>query len=57
MKPRNFVAKDLRTNGLYRAKVEKSKKSYTRKQKHKECYETNERFKPSDKNHFTQVSY
>lgn len=50
MKPRNFVAKDMYTNGLYRAQVVKSKKSYRRKQKHKEQYDVNERFEPSYKN-------
>lgn len=35
MKPRNLVAKDMYTSGLYRAKAVKSKKSYKRKQKHK----------------------
>ena len=47
MKPRNFVAKDMYTNGLYRAQVVKSKKSYRRKQKHKEQYDVNERFEPA----------
>lgn len=49
MKPRNLVAKDMYTNGLYRAQVVKSKKSYRRKQKHKEQYDVNERFEPSYK--------
>lgn len=35
MKPRNLVAKDMFTSGLYRAKVVKSKKTYQRKQKHR----------------------
>lgn len=35
MKPRNYVAKDMYSNGLYRAKVVKSKKAYQRKPKHK----------------------
>ena len=35
MKPRNLVAKDMFTSGLYRAKVVKSKKDYQRKPKHK----------------------
>lgn len=35
MKPRNLVAKDMYTSGLYRAKVVKSKKIYKRKQKHR----------------------
>lgn len=35
MKPRNLVAKDMHTSGLYRAKVVKSKKAYKRKQKHR----------------------
>lgn len=43
MKPRNLVAKDMYTNGLYRAKVEKSKKQYNRKLKHKEYYDTDKR--------------
>jgi stalled ribosome alternative rescue factor ArfA len=50
MKPRNLVAKDMFTNGLYRAKVIKSKKAYQRKLKHKENYEANQRFESSDKN-------
>lgn len=39
MKPRNFIARDLRTNGLYRAKVVKCKKLYKRKSKHKVNHE------------------
>lgn len=35
MKPRNLVAKDMYTSGLYRAKVVKSKKKYERKPKHR----------------------
>ena len=35
MKPRNLVAKDMFTSGLYRAKVVKSKKAYQRNPKHK----------------------
>ena len=35
MKPRNLVAKDMYTSGLYRCKVVKSKKVYQRKPKHK----------------------
>jgi hypothetical protein len=35
MKPRNFVAKDMFTSGLYRAKQVQSKKAYKRKPKHK----------------------
>lgn len=38
MKLRNYVARDLYTNGLYRAKVVKSKKLYKRKEKHKVDY-------------------
>ena len=34
MKPRNHVVRDMLTNGLYRAKVEKSKKDFRRKPKH-----------------------
>lgn len=50
MKPRNLVAKDMYTNGLYRAQVVKSKKSYRRKQKHKEQYDVNERFESRHEN-------
>lgn len=39
MKPRNYVAKDMYSNGLYRAKVVESKKAYKRKNKHKEEYD------------------
>lgn len=35
MKPRNFVAKDMLTSGLYRAKKIISKKVYKRLAKHK----------------------
>lgn len=52
MKPRNLVAKDMYTNGLYRAKVVKSKKSYVRKQKHKEYYDVDKRVESSNKNHY-----
>lgn len=41
MKPRNLVAKDMYTNGLYRAQVVKSKKAYKRKSKHKVRYDAN----------------
>lgn len=37
-KPRDLVARDLLTNGLYRPKQEKSIKAYNRKTKHKEYY-------------------
>ena len=32
---RNFIAKELRSNPKFRAQVVKSKKAYTRKQKHR----------------------
>lgn len=35
VKKRNLIAKDLLTNGLYRCKIEQSKKKYVRKNKHK----------------------
>lgn len=36
IKKRDFIAKDLLTNGLYRNKIEKSEKTtYSRKVKHK----------------------
>jgi stalled ribosome alternative rescue factor ArfA len=35
MKPRNLVAKDMFTSGLYRAKIVKSKKTYNRQPKHR----------------------
>ena len=57
MKPKNLVAKDMYTNGLYRAQVVKSKKSYQRKQKHKEYHDVNERFEPRHKNFAQSVSY
>ena len=34
-KKRNLIAKDMRTSGLYRPKVEASRKKYERNQKHK----------------------
>lgn len=57
MKPRNYVAKDMYTNGLYRAKVVKSKKAYERKTKHKVKYDVNERFESCHKNYNQSVSY
>lgn len=57
MKPRNFVVKDMFTNGLYRAQVVKSKKSYQRKQKHKEHHDVNERFESRNKNYSQSMSY
>lgn len=57
MKPRNFVVKDMFTNGLYRAQVVKSKKSYQRKQKHKEYHDVNERFESRNKNFSQSMSY
>lgn len=57
MKPRNHVLRDMFTNGLYRAKVVKSKKSYARKSKHKEVYDVNERLDSSHKDLPAQVSY
>lgn len=56
MKPRNFVAKDMFTNSLYRAQVVKSKKSYRRKQKHKEYHDIDERVEPSHKNFSQSLS-
>lgn len=38
-KPRNFVANDLLTSGLYSQRVERDKKSYQRKPKHKNNYD------------------
>lgn len=35
VKRRNLIAKDLLTNGLYRCKIEQSKKKFNRKCKHK----------------------
>ena len=35
VKRHNHIAKDLLTNGLYRCKIEQSKKKYIRKRKHK----------------------
>lgn len=32
---RNFIAKELRSNPKFRAQVVKSKKAYSRKQKHR----------------------
>lgn len=37
---RNFVAKELRSNPKFRAQVVKSKKAYTRKQKHRKVDST-----------------
>lgn len=37
-KPRNHIARDVRTNGLYQPKCEPSIKFYKRKAKHKEHY-------------------
>lgn len=58
MKPRNYVAKDMYTNGLYRAQVVKSKKAYERKSKHKETYDydTRKSTYASDKNHYAQTA-
>jgi len=39
LKPRNYVAKDLFTNDLYGMKVEKTKKAYKRREKHKVRYD------------------
>jgi hypothetical protein len=36
-KPRNWIAKDLRTP-KYRARIEECKKKYTRKEKHRDAY-------------------
>lgn len=57
MKPRNYVAKDMYTNGLYRSKVVKSKKSYQRKSKHRELYDVDKRVESSYKNFDQSVSY
>lgn len=57
MKPRNYVAKDMYTNGLYRAKVVKSKKAYDRKTKHKVKYDTDARFDSGHKNYSQTLSY
>lgn len=57
MKPRNYVARDMHTNGLYRAKVEKSKKAYERKTKHKVKYDVDQRFESCNKNHSQSLSY
>lgn len=38
-KPRNFVANDLLTSGLYTQRVERDRKSYQRKTKHKNNYD------------------
>ena len=37
-KPRNYVAKDMFTSGLYREKVVENKKSFKRREKHKVVY-------------------
>mgnify|MGYP000270539437 CR=1 FL=1 len=56
MKPRNYVAKDMYTNGLYRAKVVECKKAYKRKSKHKETYDydTRKSTHARDKDHYAQ---
>lgn len=51
MKPRNLVARDMFTNGLYRTKVVKSKKSYQRKSKHKEYYDVDKRIESRNENY------
>lgn len=57
MKPRNLVAKDMYTNGLYRAKVVKSKKAYQRKSKHRESYDADKRIESCDKNYAQSLSH
>lgn len=57
MKPRNYVAKDMYTNGLYRAKVVKSKKAYKRKLKHREHYDADKRIESCHKDYAQSLSY
>jgi hypothetical protein len=54
-KPRNYVARDLLTSGLYGMRVVRSKKAYVRKQKHKDNDDT--RFELYDKADNQSMSY